>query len=217
MALDKNMSVAKIKSFLSEEVKEQIFLEVAPILYIGQEAGGYFGVTRQVLCYVDFLGATYCGFNRRKDRDISMSWKAEKFIHDILGLIDRRYKKNGNKLYEMYRHGLVHLYQPKSLIQVRRQKRKLSWLVYKGGRDWHDEEINDSRRKFKVKVRHMEIIIDPRNTKKDLLAISITCLYKDLLTAIDLYSKRIEQDKTKKLLNNWWNTTKGVLKPDSYP
>lgn len=217
MALKRNMTMKQVKSFLYEEVKEQIFLEIAPILYIGQKVGGYFGVTRQVLCYVDFLGTVYCGFNKRRDREISMPWKAKKFIRDILGDRDRLYKKNGNKLYEMYRHGLVHLYQPKPLIQKRRQKRKLNWLVYKGGRDWHDEEIDDSDKTFKVKVRHMEIIIDPRNKKNDLLAISITCLYKDLLSAIDFYCKKIEQDITKQMLNNWRKSTNEILKPDNYP
>lgn len=94
MALQNNMELFQIKSFLEDEVKEQIFLEIAPILYIGQPAGGYFGVTRQILCFVDFLGALYCGYDEKeKEEDlkkykrmkISKSEKVEKFIREFFG------------------------------------------------------------------------------------------------------------------------------------
>lgn len=119
MALTKNMGVRQIKSFLENELKEQILLEIAPLLYIGQETGGYFGVTRQVLCLVNFLGALYCGYTpeeRKQKQDVGPSSKALQFIENVLGDIDPAYKSlEGKYFYEMYRHGLVHLYQPKSL------------------------------------------------------------------------------------------------------
>lgn len=67
MALEKNMSFSQMESFLNEELKEQILYEIAPILHLGYSPGGYFGVTRQIVCMIDFLGALYSGFDPTKD------------------------------------------------------------------------------------------------------------------------------------------------------
>jgi len=164
MALTRNMSLRKIKSFLENELKEQIFLEIAPILHIGQDTGGYFGVTRQVLCLVNFLGALYCGYSpeeKKENQDIGPSSKALEFIEDILGNIDPAYKsKEGKYLYEMYRHGLVHLYQPKTLKF--KNGRLLKWMIYKGGREPHTEVFNIENKKYTIQnVKHLGIVGNP--------------------------------------------------------
>lgn len=218
MALTKNMGVRQIKSFLENELKEQIFLEIAPILYIGQETGGYFGVTRQVLCLVNFLGALYCGFTpeeRKQKQDVGPSSKALQFIENVLGDIDPAYKSlEGKYFYEMYRHGLVHLYQPKSLKL--RSGRKVNWMIYKGDRESHTEVINIAGKRHTVQnVKHLGILNNPFNSGSNYLAISITCLYKDLLTSIDNFYERIK--KNKDLLKNWRQTANAISKPVDYP
>lgn len=218
MALTNNMSLRQIKSFLENELKDQIFLEVAPLLYIGQETGGYFGVTRQVLCLVNFLGALYCGYTpeaRRLKQDIGPSSKALKFIKDVLGDIDPAYKSlEGEYFYEMYRHGLVHLYQPKSLKLG--NGKLLKWMIYKGGREFHTEVFYIASKKYTVQnVKHLGILHDPINNGSDYLAISITCLYKDLLTSIDSFYERIKDDK--ELLKKWLQTANAISKLVDYP
>ncbi len=201
MAIDKNMSLARMKSFLGEELKEQILLEIAPILHIGQDQGGYFGASRQILCFIDFLGTLYSGYDEKLDkkfknskgkiREISTSDQSIKFIKEVMGeKIDPYYKLNGEVLYKMYRHGLVHLYQPKSFLQ--QDGRALFWLAYKGLRE------NATVRIGQIEVsgiRHVGKISGP-DDKSEYLAISINSLYYDLIQAIDLYLVMLEQDKS---------------------
>lgn len=107
MALEKDMEKWQIKKFLEEEVKDQIFLEIAPILYIGQEAGGYFGVTRQIVCFFDFLGALYYGYSdNQKNMKISKPDNVKRFITNFIATAvdDKKYEENGALFYEMYRH-----------------------------------------------------------------------------------------------------------------
>jgi len=189
MALEKNMSLGRMKTFLSEELKEQILMEVVPILHLGQIQGGYFGVTRHILCFIDFLGALYSGYraeNFKKKEDVAMSKKAIKFIKEIMGDIDTYYKLNGSLFYEMYRHGLVHLYQPKVFSQP--NGKELYWLVYKGPREGAlVKEVSG--------VRHLGIVASPTNQNIEYLPVSINCLYYDLIQAIDLYISLLEKDK----------------------
>lgn len=214
------MELWQIKEFLEEEVKEQIFLEIAPILYIGQEVGGYFGVTRQILCLVDFLGSLYCGYEGKKDKKtkrmiISEGWKAKKFIKEVLEYIDPIYKENGEILFDMYRHGLVHLYQPRTIKQ--RNGRELKWAIYKGARERANINFKTDMGDFTISdARHLGISTNPSDKKSDLLTISITCLYKDLLTAIDKFYELLEKDKNESLLKNWQTTANAISEPEAY-
>lgn len=218
MALDRNISLARMISFLNEEVKEQILLEIAPILHIGQEQGGYFGSSRQILCFIDFLGSLYKGYDETQDPDfkkskgkrrkISYSSNAVKFIEDVMGeKIDPYYKLNGEKLFRMYRHGLVHLYQPKTLLL--HNGNELVWFVYKGSREKHDEMIDGIKYS---EVRHMGIIPHPKKKKVECLTISINCLYYDLIQAIDIYLTILKQDKT--LQAKFISTANAIRKPE---
>lgn len=205
MALDRNMSLARMKSFLGEEVKEQILLEIAPILHTGQDQGGYFGSSRQILCYIDFLGALYFGYDEKGDqefkrskgkrRKISYPDNVTRFIKEFMGInIDPLYKVNGELLYKMYRHGLVHLYQPKSFMQ--KNGKELRWFAYKGAREKHIEEIKIDGRVLKFQdVRHVGIVPHPEKNNIEYLAISVNCLYYDLIQTIDIYLVMLEKDK----------------------
>lgn len=219
MALTKDMELWQIKSFLEEEVKEQVFLEIAPLLYIGQEVGGYFGVTRQILCLVDFLGALYCGYDGKTNKKtgrmiISEPWKAVKFIEEILGDVDQKYRENGEILFNMYRHGLVHLYQPRTVRQ--QNGRELKWAIYKGARERANVNFKTDEREFTIPdARHLGISTNPSDKKSDLLTISITCLYKDLLSAIDKYYFEL-LEKDEKWLKNWQSTANAISKSEEY-
>lgn len=214
MALTKDMNLEQIKSFLEEELKEQILLDIAPILYIGQKVGGYFGVTRQILCLVDFLGALYRGYDgKRKNKRmvISETWKAKELIKGVFGDIDPKYRENGEVLYDMYRHGLVHLYQPRAIKQE--NGRKLEWVIYKGPRERAAIKFGE---RVIQNVRHLGVTVNPSDKKTDLLTISITCLYKDLLTAIDRYYVLLENDKSGKLLKNWKAVANAIAEAEDY-
>lgn len=210
MALTKDMKLFEMKRFLQEELKEQILLEIAPILHVGIPQGGYFGVTRQILCLVEFLGTLYCGYDKKRDgKDIAQTWKAEKFIKEIMGKeIDEYYGTNGDLMYAMYRHGLVHLYQPKTLKL--KDGIELRWMAYKGARDEHEEFI--AGLKF-TNVRHLGKVKHPNEEGIYYLAVSITCLYYDLIAAVDLYSKLLEGSED--FQNKWISVANVISEPES--
>lgn len=217
MAISKNMEFWQIQSFLENEVKEQIFLEISPILYIGQDVGGYFGVTRHILCFFDFLSALYSGYDgkdtyRNGAMKISKPENVKKFMDEVLIKIDPMYKENGKYLYAMYRHGLIHLYQPRTIKL--KNGRLLKWAAYKGSRERAKEVFKSDKETFAVEVRHLGIITDPRDESSDLLTVSINCLFKDLLSVIDLYKNLLEQDQN--LIQRWQSAANFIDEPESY-
>lgn len=213
MALKNNMKLFEMETFLLEEVKEQILYEIAPILHLGYSPGGYFGVTRQIVCMIDFLGALYSGFdstkdyrdiNKKKGKRIASSEKALKFIQEIFGEIDPNYKDNGKYLIEMYRHGLVHLFQPKQLLL--NDGKILQWLSYKGGRNG-DIEVRSG---WVVKnATHLLMVSDSGSF---FLPVSIRILYNDLLTAIDIYLEKLK--KSKELQDKWVSAANEICEPE---
>ena len=69
--------------------------------------GGFHSVPREVFCYIDYISAIRYGANS--------SANAIQFIEKYLGTANPRYKHYGKLLYEMWRHGTVHEFDPKRL------------------------------------------------------------------------------------------------------
>jgi hypothetical protein len=69
--------------------------------------GGFHSVPREVFCYIDYISAIRYGANS--------SANAIQFIEKYLGTTNPRYKHYGKLLYEMWRHGTVHEFDPKRL------------------------------------------------------------------------------------------------------
>lgn len=175
--------------------------DVLPILQPNRPEGGYFGVPRMVFCYVDFLGLLFCGWVNKKDKkgvkeDFATGPKAKKFIKEIFGKIYHLYEVHGDLLYDMYRHGTVHIYSPKKMISSKFPNRTIEWLLYKGERDSWGYYENKA-----TKFRHLKII----EWSKDrfILPVSINVLYSDLIEAIVLYRQMVHDDNSKKLLKKF--------------
>lgn len=174
--------------------------DVYPIIQPTTPEGGYFGVPRMVFCYINFLGLLFVGWNGNKDKhgnkkDFATTEQAKQFIRKVLSQVDELYGINGDLLYDMYRHGTVHIYSPQKLKSREFPNRTIEWLVYKGDREQWDYYENKA-----VKFRHLQII----DWEKDrfILPVSTVILYRDLVTSIDLYRKMIYEDKSEKLLQN---------------
>jgi len=204
--LKPGMSLNEIREYLQRNLKESIRNDIWPIVQAGVPEGGYFGVPRSVLSYVDFLGALYAGYSGEKDRSgrrkIATPDKAVRFIREILKEVDDLYARNGVLLYEMYRHGTVHRYEPHQLR--RSDGRVLSWLPYKGSReDW----VNVPHA---LKVRHLQPV--SRGENSDWLPVSITCLYDDLVLALDVFWEKLQRDP--KLVANWHSASAALCEPE---
>ncbi len=205
MPLEPGMSLQEIRDYLEDDLKASIRNDIGPVVQPRPE-GGYFAVPRSVLSYVDFLGALYGGYGGDTDRSgrrrIATSEKAIRFIKDVMGEVDELYQRNGVLLYEMFRHGTVHLYRPHELR--RSDGRVLSWLAYKGPREhW----VNVPRA---LKVRHLQPV--RRNGNSDWLPVSITCLYDDLLLAVDVFWRKLQSDPH--LVANWHSASVALCEPE---
>lgn len=217
MALKRNMNQGEMISFIDNELFPQIRKEIKNWIYPKKQTGGYFAVTRQIFCMVDFLGALYAGYplsERKKDKKgnrIATSDKAIKFITHFFEPEEIYQEDVVTKLYSMYRHGLVHLYQPK-ILKLSTRKR-LSWFFYRGKR--HMDEIKISTDKGEVvfeDVDHLQILCADKNDKRhNYLVISIDCLYKDFEEAIKRYRQKLAN--TKYLQRNWRTAVNAICKP----
>lgn len=175
------MTAADMKDYLLKDLLVSVINDVGPCLNAGQQEGGYFGVPRLVLSYVDYLGTLYHGYdgsrNRWGRREISKSQYGKSFLTDIFGMVDPNYAKHGGLLWEIYRNGTVHLYQP---LKFENAGKTIGWFVYKGGRSI---SVNRSI------LTHLV----PHNVRANewVQPISINCLYDDLQTAIQQYASKI--------------------------
>lgn len=206
MALQKQMNIKQIEKFLLKgDMYDVLKYDIEPILHLDEEPGGYFGVPRQIFSLVDFLGAMYTGEYRRG----KSSRAAIKYIQEVMGSdgIDPNYKNNGKLMYEMYRHGLVHLFQPK-MFELEHGT-KIEWCVHKRGRTDDIEVKNDRESVYKIgRAQHLEIRDHPTKNSK-VLIISLKCLFEDFNKSLRVYFQIIDSDK-----NNYipkWNKVAGYI------
>lgn len=209
------MDLKQIERFLLKgDMQDVIKYDIKPILHLKIEPGGYFGVPRQLFCLIDFLGAMYTG---KYDRGNS-SKGAEKFIKNIMGdkTIDENYKKNGKLMYDMYRHGLVHFFQPKKFIL--NGWNKTGWCVHKKSRKDDLEVKDDKGGKYVIKnARHLEIVKHPDSTKDfNVLVISLKCLFEDFQKSLNRYYQVVRDDENK-YVSRWNKVAAYMSDYEEYP
>ena len=174
------------------DLATSINTDIAPIINPSRPEGGYFGVPRSIFCYIDFLGLLLSGWSGKKNKkgqkiDFSTSPKGKRYIKEILGQIDSLYSVNGDLLYDLYRHGTVHIYSPKKMVSSSNDQKTIEWLIYKGDRDsWQYYESKA------VKLRHLEVT--GLSSNRFVLPLSINILYSDLLESMELYSRLVDSD-----------------------
>ncbi len=127
-----------------------------------------------VLTHIDLLGYLYKGSSK--------SSYAVGFIRDYLGRIDPRYVEVGGLLYDALRHGMVHLATPK---RIRLQDGKILDFLF----------IRSGRREDCLKIK--KIPETQRTGVVDIyrLTLDIPLLYRDLLSAIDMYVEDIRHNQ----------------------
>jgi len=216
MALKRNMSQEEMIAFIDNELFPQIQKEIKNWIYPKKQTGGYFAVTRQIFCMVDFLGAVYSGYplkerkNDKNGRNIATSDKAIGFIVKFFEPKITYNRDIVTKLYKMYRHGLVHLYQPKILKLS--TKKRLAWFFYRGKK--HVDEIKigtDKGERIFKNIDHLQVLFSESNKNYNYLVISIDCLYQDFEKAVKQYRDKLVS--TKYLQRNWRTAINAICKP----
>lgn len=210
------MKIQEMLDFLDNELLPQSRLEIQSWIKPKKRQGGYFVVVRQILCMVDFLGAVSAGYpltERKKDPNGQHIAGTKKAINFILNFFEpnKTYQKGVvENLYNMYRHGLVHLYQPRILKLSNRTK--LMWFFYKGKRQNKSLTVDTSMGKITFKdVEHLQVITSDRLGGRKYLAVSINCLYDDFEKAVIKYRNKLQN--TIYLQRNWRTTVNAICKP----
>jgi len=178
--------------------------DVIPLFEHSQKVGSegklfHFGIMRQVMAYIEFCGAIYCGWTEKNSKGhfdtakVTTSDKAIRFIEDVMGNIDTNYKRNGRLLYCMFRHGSTHLLRPH---QIKRKNSKFlfSWLWYSGRREWQIEIDNGDD----FTIRHLQLY--KKSSKEFELQVSFECIVNDTYNSmVDFFDNLIKFRKSKRL------------------
>jgi len=206
MPLVPHMTHQDIVTYLRRELLPSVRGDIFPLLRTRH--GAPFATVRLVLCYCDYLGALYSGYRRRKGgrpSQIAMSKKALRFIRDILGQIDPLYRLRGKLLYDIYRHGTVHLYAPKHYRN--RKGRHLLWYIVKARSPWSHSGIGT--------MHHLRITrVSPG--QRSAFPVSLFRLFFDLRRAIQRFAHLITQEQQSggsRLRNRWVSTANEICKP----
>lgn len=218
MALKRNMTRDEMVEFIDKELLPQVELEIGNWIHPRKKQGGYFVVTRQILCMVDFLGAVYSGYplkERQKDQKdnkerIATTDKARKFIASFFEPKETYTDSAISNLYSIYRHGLVHLYQPRVLKY--NSRRVLQWYFYRGKKRFYKTQTIDTPLGKKVfnNVEHLQIL-KTSNKKHYFFPIGIDCLYQDFVKAVRSYKDKL--NNTKYLQTNWRTAVNAICRP----
>lgn len=120
---------------------------------------GFFGLLRILFPTITFLGTLY------KGKDSSAN--AIAFMNRYLGRVNPHYRRVGDIIYNVYRHGLMHTYMPK---MVKIGQRLTGWFITYNTPD------------------HLQVRTVGTNTW---ISVCPQQLYEDLLQAIELFIAEI--------------------------
>ena len=147
-----------------------IVADIKPLL----DTAGFapFAITREVLSYVDHLGHLYSGKG-------GVHARSKDYMASVLASTDPNYGRRATEVYQMYRCGPVHEFEPKTLEN--RKGQLLYWLCYRGERT--DSIAFEGK---EVTVTHLEPV-NLKGTSEYWLPVSTKCLIEDLIASIDSF------------------------------
>jgi hypothetical protein len=127
------------------------------------------------MSYVDHLGHLYSGRDKVGERFVA-------FLRGPLALVDTGYAKRADELYQMYRNGPVHEFQPKVLENDHGER--LGWLSYRGDRNSQRVDLNFGS----FVVTHL-VPATAIRSESHWLPVCLDCLVLDLEQAIDHFAR----------------------------
>lgn len=110
-----------VADYLENDLLQAIQNDLVDVLKFHEKKNisGFHSIPREVFCYIDYLGILLEG-------PPASSKKAITFIEKYMAKADTKYKQYGKILYEMWRHGTVHEFDPK-VIMHSQHKYKMGW------------------------------------------------------------------------------------------
>ena len=176
-------------------LRDTISGDVRPLLLTPGSAP--FAVFREAMSYVDHLGHLYSGKEKVGERFLS-------FLRGPLARVYDGYSKRAEELYQMYRNGPVHEFQPKVLENDSGER--LGWLSYRGNR------TSQNLPSFGILVTHL---VPSRSSTPLLywLPVSLDCLLDDLERAIDVFGS---DNNSAARVTAWNRAARQIAPPQPY-
>ena len=157
-----------------------------PCLNKGNTTGGFFSVPLIFFSCIELLAILWKNpveYTKGKKRlnfiSKSHAEEAVQFIKKYLGRIRNEYKDYGGLLYGLYRHSLVHNYQP-SVIEINNTNKIVSWEIGKNSNS-----------------KHLGLREEERNGKiYKILTINLDIFYEDIQKSINMLESDALKYKT---------------------
>jgi len=174
-----------------------------------EERGGFFSISRQVFCYVDYLGALASNGKNTSDNAIA-------YMEKYFTQANPKYSGKCDLMYSMWRHGTVHEYDPKVYESAPKYFR-LGWGANNSSKR-HNRGSHLECFCKKEKPENYSWFINLFELVEDLKE-SVTCLIRDLefdqtfmKTARNNFQKMSTAiDLDKKPKSNWLNEAERVV------
>ena len=181
--------------------------------YDSEGRGGFLSIPREVFCIIDFLGCLLTGHNDNRKRSVE-------FMERYMASVDPRYGESASILYEMWRNGTVHEFDPKVFVAAQ-ESFVLGWSANNSSKDvnrqWHldclaKEAVPDN---YCLHINLFRLVEDLRKAVVAMIddAKSKEALLRDLQREFENASKQFQlrgQDKidqAKRIIES----TKGVI------
>lgn len=165
-------------TFPERDIRAAIEADVVDVSRSPSALGaGWFGIPRQVFCFVDFLGAVAYN-NRRDDHNLSQTWKAVRFIEEFF---PAEYAPYSNLLVAMWRHGTVHNFLPYTYYALRGRTRVVVEWSSNNGLEEHNRKVN------------LKLLDTDRGKNVVCLAVNVCQLADDLLVAFDNFVAKMDK------------------------
>lgn len=164
------------------------------------DQGAPFAICREVVASIDHLGHLYTGSSQCGPRFRS-------FLDQVLGEVDPNYRRRAGEIYQMYRCGTVHEFEPKVLENKKGQT--LAWLCFQGSRAGH--KINPPEI-GQLTVTHLEPVAHVGG-RSFWLPVSTNCLLDDLVAAIDRFFAAGPEDER---VTAWNRAARELAAPEPF-
>lgn len=175
-------SESKIKGIFAK-AKADLQSDVIPCMNANCNTGGFYSVPLIIFSFIEYLGILWKNPVERHNKKIISYYSKSQikkvaipYIKKYLGKIRPEYKKYSGLLYGLFRHSLVHHYQPNVIIL--NNKEKISWGIIKNSTRYH---LSCTREKYPSP--NGELI------SHTILTINLDIFFQDLIKSIDEFEK----------------------------
>jgi hypothetical protein len=171
-------------SFLKDTVRRAVLSDIVEVArYHARRGtnGGWFGVPRQVFCFVDFLGAVSYNNDPLRRESGASTRKAVRFIDEFF---PRCYKPFSNLIVAMWRHGTVHNFIPFSYYAMKGNRKVTVKWTSNNSNAQHNRAVN------------LGIFDSEYDTNTVCLSVNTCQLADDLLYALDALITRMEKNSS---------------------